>query len=390
MDAFRADLQPKLFTLKNDGVLCYFNSLMQALMSCPALNAYIIEHSSEFAKNTLAQAYITLFTRSAKTSDELVTSMANMSIQQEDTKFQPIHIDNAGHILRLLCALRDGKRDNLSPYKQEDAQEGFTLFLDALGDEVSKKFQVRYKCEIICRQCHARHFVDTSEYREPTEMMIDLSEENPFSDISLDTKENVEAYIHRNMQVPRDYKCEKCATCNTYDKVLNHIVPNICQNYTLARVSEIVVLLFKKYKQKQLRYFPPTLDFRSRTGMLQYRIVAQIEHFGTMGGGHYRVKCLRTKPPGLHHMRQQRAQKIYDRYTHQLVQLSRPDVDDTTTYKIILQMTELKKNMEEDNKLASDKMGVFLLDDERVNFCPEGFEPTPNTYMVFYHLWPSD
>ena len=45
----------------------------------------------------------------------------------------------------------------------------------------------------------------------------------------------------------------------------------------------------------------------------------------------------------------------------------------------------LQKNLKNLDEQFSDK-GVFLFNDENVKYCSEGFVPSKETYMIFYHF----
>ena len=53
---------PLAFGLHNSGVICYFNTLLQSLMSCSSVNQYFLIHEHVFKQknNTLALLYIDL------------------------------------------------------------------------------------------------------------------------------------------------------------------------------------------------------------------------------------------------------------------------------------------------------------------------------------------
>jgi ubiquitin C-terminal hydrolase len=60
------------------------------------------------------------------------------------------------------------------------------------------------------------------------------------------------------------------------------------------RSPEIFVCLFNQYADKKLRYFPQIFKIpNNKNGSLTYQLVAQVEHSGSLGGGHYVCKALR-------------------------------------------------------------------------------------------------
>src|SRR6185437_4212244 len=146
----------------------------------------------------------------------------------------------------------------LSFSNQEDIHEGLTLILDSIGEGVDKLFHTRYQCEIKCLGCKKITHPGEKGYEEPPEIVIDLMVENlRFKKKPLITKKRIEKHIGRIIQAPRDYKCD-CGKKNIYDVEAGVIENNIIQVYSLVRISEVIILLFKKYeKNKRQIYFPP-------------------------------------------------------------------------------------------------------------------------------------
>lgn len=368
-----------IFALNNNGVLCYLNSLIQSLLSCPTFNFRLLKNKDKYAGTPHpANEYINLYEKHT-----------NGKINQ---------IDDAYAILRELYSFRKslGSDHLLSLSRQEDIHEGLILFLDTLSTttlsnhnlSVDMLFHNRYKCEINCRKCGDKRIPGDKNYEEPPEVVIDLSEESP-SIQNITSKESMENHILRNIQIPRDYKCEKCGAQNTFNPTTGKIDNNIYQMYNLVRLSEIVVLLFKKYKKKHQIYFPQTMEFKSTSGILKYKIVAQVEHYGNMFGGHYITKCLRKKPSNFYLERKQNYEKLLEIYINKLKTLlvNYSENDESAKQNLINKIKEIKKNMNENDINKNDSYGVFLFNDSYVQYCSEGFIPTKDSYMVFYHLY---
>lgn len=376
-----------LFSLNNNGNnLCYLNSLIQALVSLPSFNQFLMMRKEDLTKNKTAMAFIELLEQNPQ--------------PEKDSKFSKIRNDTT---LPLLRALVEFRRSMASKYNfqigaQEDAHEGLMLLVDALGwmppinskpqtNEIDALFHVRYSSEIYCRECkHKRKSgpEDQPDYLEPPEIMVDLSEDNPNIQESLETKEQIQNYIKRNLQFPDEYRCENCKTQNKLDPVTKKVQSKVYQVYSLARLSEVIVIIFKKYKTKKVRFFPPELEFPSRGGTLHYRVVAQIEHMGGEKGGHYTAKCLRVKPPGWNEFRKQKAEKLISTETIRLE--AAKNIQECE--RLNKQIAEYKSALDHDEQNKDNSEAVFIFNDRDVKYCPTGFTPTENTYMVFYHLFP--
>lgn len=255
--------------LANIGNSCYFNSLVQSLLSCPAVNQRMDELKDT---NPIAAEYNKIFQGS---------------------------INHVGQLLCSVITTRQNKKDNLHMGWQEDAHEGLMLLMEAINDKVETLFHVKFKTHLVC-ECGSSRILD-QEQTEVSEIFADFYD----NDIPLDQ------YLTRSVQIPTDYKCDKCSERGTTQiiKILDH-------------TSNILVLTFKKYPHKNQINFPNDLTLMIQNKINYYRLVAQIEHYGSMQGGHYIARGLR-----------------------------------------------------QDN--------VYSFNDSHIS--PDTFTSTPNTYMIFYH-----
>lgn len=342
---------PKIFGLQNNSALCYLNSLIQSLMSCSGFN-YILT-GNEFKNNRIVIEYLNLFNRNKL---------------ELNLKYNRIGEDNAYLILKELNLTRNksGNLFNLSLGSQEDVHEGLILLLDSIGNGIERIFFNRYKSIIFCRNCKKTTKPELNS--EPPELIIDLSGEK------INSKKDMENSIRKIHQYPEDYKCENCGVIN---QVQNGIIQkNIIQIYQLVRLSEIIVILFKKYNRKKKIFFSNFLDFKSITGNLKYKLVAQIEHSGNMFGGHYTARCLRQKPWKYHERKKIKYEKIKKTLEEKLK--TNPD-------------SETKNKIQQANEIINQcyqKMdnfdGVFLFNDETIT--ESEFEVSESSYLLFYHL----
>jgi ubiquitin C-terminal hydrolase len=370
---------PNLFALKNNGNYCYMNSLIQALMSCSSFNQYCDQYR-KFAnedsndKVKLAEEYLRLLTENPPTS-----------------KYGKIETNDVTNLLTKLTSIRKYSKYNLIIGQQEDIHEGLVLLLEALeykdlGPDIL--FHTRYSSEIVCKKCRKAKKVGKLEnWQEPSEIVINLSEEDCHEQI--DNKEAIERYIKMNIQIPRDYRCENCNVVNEYDKKTKEIEANIIHTYRLNRLSEIIILLFKKYHDKKSIFFPQCLDFTSMQGNLHYDLVAQVEHWGTQHHGHYTAKCLRPTPTGLYDSRRDRANKIIAELSEKLALIADSETEKAIQAKrnIEAKIIKLRRTIAADQEDMKNGKAIFNFNDNRVTyFGNDGFIPSKETYMVFYHL----
>ena len=259
----------------NLGATCYFNSLLQCLLSCPSIFQVLKEnnHKTHIIKNPLAQKLINL----------------------HDTAINGINIMNkVVPIWRDILAISKSRNDRVRfDMGQQDAHEGLMLFLDVMDTipEIKRLFEHRYNIKIMCNECK-KWVVDKYE----TNLTFDVQ-----PDLKTDQHENfrdIDKYYNTSMLL-NDFLIKQ----NGYVDE-NYICPNPdCKKKgykykttTLTMIPEILPVLIKKYMKKQVTPFPSQLEFISRnaTTKLVYKLVAQSEHAGTMSSGHYWAICERA------------------------------------------------------------------------------------------------
>jgi ubiquitin C-terminal hydrolase len=146
---------------------------------------------------------------------------------------------------------------------QECANEGLIYTLDALGSS-AEVFHNEYERGIKCPSCgNLTPLRDKSYYImvEPSVKAGDLS-----------------VYLQRHNELHTEYVCEECGSKN-----------DINRTERLKQLRECIVIMYNKFAKKSLAEFPTELKFPAlpKGTFLTYQLVAQIEHIGGMGGGHY-------------------------------------------------------------------------------------------------------
>lgn len=271
----------------NKGVICHFNSLIQSIFSCTSIISFLIknEHNDH---------------------NEIISKLIDiLKMQINET-----HI-NTYSLLEALSSDSFGER-------QEDASEGFLLLID---NELNKFFKHTYRINTYCSEC--KRVVNSNTN---TELFISIP--------ALE-KKNIRGieYLYNEYSQELLGEDHSLGALNRYIKQTKVITDKPCNNcnnkkcvdiYQLETLSEVLVLLFKKYSKKNIIEFPPVMTFKTKNGVMRYKLVSQIEHKGRQRSGHYYTKCLR-------------------------------------------------------------KEGYMLIDD--LNTKQSSPKPTPQTYMVFYHAF---
>lgn len=370
----------QVFGLQNNGAVCYLNSLVQAILSLPAFVKKMIDHTDEFRDGDADFGVAML---------NLLSKYQPQINRRNEVNFEKIKSDNVYQILKEIQKKRsaDNHTTTLHTGAQEDVFEGFKFLIECLGDPFPDIFNIRHSTIIKCKNCGSDHRSNNDSC--PPNIFFNMSEQNPEIQKNLNTQENVQNYIKTHMLYPEDYKCEKCNIKNTSTTRM------IRQFYTLCRLSSVIVLsfhynhkiLFDNAKPGAVRnkrhtsYFPQELEFESKDGPLKYKVIAQIEQFGQLNGGHYTVKCLRQRPLNFGKQRRELAREILKNDEERLKVCHDP----VRRQELITNIEKAKLVIEKETS-NNELLGVFKFDDMNVSYVPDGFVPTENTYLVFYHL----
>jgi ubiquitin carboxyl-terminal hydrolase len=358
----------KIVALKNVGAICYFNSMVQALFSCPLFNKHIRN-----IDEPVAREYVKLLDFNSGTA-------------------QKIEVKDTTALLKAMLARQNGQSNMRYGY-QEDLHEGLSLFLEFVGNTVNL-FKIKHKLTIDCEYCSKSHEVPTTPYE-----CSFIVGGNP------QTQQEMEQFIKMNKESIPDYKCD----CGNQG-------PLITRTYRLARIPEILVLVYNK-NRPGVKYFPPKLSFASKTPgkMLNYKVTAQVEHSGTANSGHYYVRALHPTPGDFSQVAKEGAAgdiqnqinvlqrdreilikrktnaalgyKIADkevkdaRKKHYMDIINKLNEVDLQIRNLSIQATKVKNK----TNVIESRETVFLFDDTRITHV-KNFVPNANTYVVFYHL----
>lgn len=261
---------PHPFGLSNSGAICWFNSLLQSLLSCSSFNETLINNEHKYKSNRILSNYITILKHGLQSN-----------------QIRRFTGQNHAQIINII---RQQQAKSKSKVKfgsgQQDADEGLKLLIDAISDKtIVELFQIRYRGYIRCKSCDYRHQSrqDIGDPNFTIEIAMDI-----FDDIKEDKHADIiqKYVICHNEFIDGNYVCIQCNTKGNADKIAK-----------LAMTPEVLILLFKKYTnqikgkkvvvqavKKDIK-FPNRLEFNR--GTLKYNLVSQCEHSGGLGGGHY-------------------------------------------------------------------------------------------------------
>jgi ubiquitin C-terminal hydrolase len=225
--------------LVNIGNSCYFNSLVQGLLSCDYFVEYIKINQET---DEIAKAFLQIYYGNTKSVSDLLT----------------------------LATKKFGGPALIKSGQQEDAHETFMILIDNMDKKVSQLFNVRHRAFIKCGECNKLTKRETEE-EQPTELFLEHNINDKFNIIS-------------SMEIMPDYKCEYCMTSG---KCI--LAKQLC------RISPICMIIVKNYqKQHTTPDLPITFNINDLSGNpMPYDVKSTIEHFGSMSGGHYIAKVKR-------------------------------------------------------------------------------------------------
>ena len=237
------------FGLQNTGSICYFNSLVQGLISCSSFVKRVEEKGETSVAKTMSA-----FLLSSKNKDVKILTIVPI--------LQQVAL---GH--------------KFFGHQQEDASEGFDLLIDKLGPSIESLFTSKWRVDVYCDVC--KNMVSTT-----TDTMNRLIMEKSFIPL-YDDHDPFEAYMSANMSEFDDYKCATCKTKNV-------------RGMKVARLMDppdVYIVSFNKFMAKWGVAYPEVVDVRygfKYDKIAKYRVVAVIRHFGGRRGGHYNATVNRA------------------------------------------------------------------------------------------------
>jgi ubiquitin C-terminal hydrolase len=268
---------------ENSGATCYYNSLLQCLFSCSTFVEYIEKGDGEYV-----ESFAKILDAMKKASSEPSLATENWRIMMKTAAKKGITFGGG----------------------QQCALEAYTVMLDCLPSRFKWLFTHRRNNKLRCPSCR--------------KICSSIQEVNTFFDINHDTRSRDINQCLKSYKTDVDEN-HVCSLCGFQGRKI--------KTSSLVMIPEILVVVSKKYefngvigrKLEHVTCFPEELHFNTNKGKkVAYKAVAQVEHYGSLGSGHYNCICKRK-----------------DWYM----------ADDS----------KVKKNT------------------------PNRFKPTKNTYIVFYH-----
>lgn len=329
MEKYDIALSPNPFGLINNGAICYFNSFLQTLSGCTAFTSMILKNQEYMSRTGTGLAmynFVKLYIENVAPISSGLASQTQIILNALITALnerRPGHNtfgrgqESAHEVFILLL-------DMMEPIDHEDEAESteFSSIISSIKSPITKLFLHKCEWNTCCLQCH-KNLSKKIDYGVIFDMHHMESQDTiNYIMTSLNIKRNelnspsaFSKFIKTHISPVEGFICPDCNSD-----------ANIYRIYNLRRIPEIVFCSFNIYYQqnRRVRYIPPYIEFDSSTDdKMRFNIIGQIEHSGSLGGGHYWARGLRK-----------------------------------------------------------DK--VYELND--LNVAPSSFQSTPYTYMVIYHI----
>jgi ubiquitin C-terminal hydrolase len=241
----------------NTGVICWFNSLLQSLLS-----------STYFVKTIML----------IQSDNEIVKSIQDL-IREIDNKSRSVY--ESSTILRALLRelqTKDSKRFREFATGQQSASEGFTLLFDLLDiKSINTIFTHKYEERVVAQS--DPNGVESKVVGYNNQFMV-------FDEAELKSK-GLSEYLKYHEHPLDEYKSERVDAD-----------PNEKYNrrYILRFLPKVLVILLNRYHKRDRDIsLPAEIQMPSCqfNGFMIYKKIAEIDHMGSLSGGHYVAKVHR-------------------------------------------------------------------------------------------------
>jgi len=339
LTAYNPALVPPPYGLMNTGVICYFNALLQGLASCPSLVERALENRELMARTKTGAAFY-------KYMEDVRRAAADPTFRVDDRHAMTL----LGELVQELRTRRPGVQFGGG---MESAMEGMVFLFEMMeppsppaakpGDSeeristveaaategqkthpVFQLFDMKVRDRVWCRVCQAAG----EAHQGITSLRIDRQYQYYFFDYDnwreketgkpVSTPEEFRDLLLKNIQYLEDFKCEfckkagrpelpggqMCSTCRRGDyahcqkegRRCEEERTNILRVYDVRFVPTVLVILFNQYQEHKHRYFPEEFKIPGVKGQsYKYKLVAQLEHSGSLHSGHYWARCIRNQ-----------------------------------------------------------------------------------------------
>lgn len=268
---------PSVFGLKNLGNTCYFNSFLQALLTCTSFNKFIIDYAkynNNNVNNNNNNNINNNNNNNVNNNNILLLNFYNLLKKNNPNKF-------ANNILNIICNYENNDCDNnnkLIKHNPNDSDEVLGIFFNYLSDlklnNILSLFKHRQKRYIHCTNLDL-HYLSSS-----------FIENNVFYLIQDNYKKSDKNFAKFLLEAEEYVSGNICKICEG-----RHNSKNITR---MTLVSEIIIIRINRYTKKNMIYKDIPESFRipvhKKNNYFLYKAIAFIER----KNGHYYTVCKRN------------------------------------------------------------------------------------------------
>lgn len=292
MDPYDPELAPRAFGMNNTGVICYFNSFLQVLVGCTAFTRAVLANPEYLRRTPTGEAvlaFVEAYTSGAEVAPMsarvLGALVGDLARRRPHVRFGGGQESASEALVHLLDMMEPG-----------GAKLGDAPLADSIQSPITSLFLHRYSQKMYCAVCSKRAnrpepVSDKLEYAVNFNLFHftdqDLGREAAAAATAEARAEAMAAAFAKAIRQRREViEGYHCLTCGGHVRALEVL--------NLILIPEIIFCMFNAYGHKTARYFPLTLELPAREGgRLRFRLVGQVEHSGSLGGGHYWARALR-------------------------------------------------------------------------------------------------
>ena len=352
---------PRGFPLANTGAICYFNTMLQSLASCPSF-VQAVANNLEYMSKTLTGSALYNFVQhvikcaaepvgrvEANHSYVLVGLLRDLKKRKPRFEFGQ-GMDSAAIALDLLLDMSEpesAKAAAAADGEKVVSDQAVMIHQAQAQNPIASLFRLRVATKVCCKTCEALG----ERYEDQPPGIVSVRKDTCYSVeyFNYDTagvRNEAEFVHHLLVQTTHldDYHCEKCekagrptanlcASCasnglrpqgacedckslrqkggeGNCERCVQGGRPTKCaacaaakgnsvRRYEVEKIPTILFIRFNQYVGHRKRYFPIEMHFSSKEGgKLRYSLVAQMEHSGSLSGGHYWAHGVRKSAAG--------------------------------------------------------------------------------------------
>lgn len=239
----------------NIGAICWFNSMLQLILSSKYIIKSILDNEEE--QNNLLKEF----------QNFLKNYISNNLSQNDSIKLLRIF---------LLEVKEKHPSSVLNSLVEQSASEGMTFFLDMLNSKYLNKILTHVTEEsIICKQ--TKEVISSKKNINNQFMLFNTKDliKRGLPDTLLCSQDNLEEDFVPENHIKNDAK--------QYKRV-----------YILKYIPEVIIISLNKYIQKNNVVLPDSFKISHLNGSdMVYIKKAEVDHLGSLGGGHYISRALR-------------------------------------------------------------------------------------------------